>query len=663
NGNTATSGTDFTAVSNAALTIPAGQTVATATVSVVGDTLYEGNETFTVSLSSPVNATILVTDAVGTITDDDAIPQIFIGDASAAEGNAGTVNLTFNVTLSASSSVVVTAAYNTSAGTASTGSDFAATSGTVTFIAGETSKSITVSISGDTVYESNETLSVVLSNLTNASAGRTFGLGTITNDDTAPVIVINASGAVSEGNSGNANMVFTATLAGSTELEASASYATASGTALQGTDFLTAAGSITFSPGITQRIIVVQIIGDTAVEANETFILSLSAPINATLDAASATGMIINDDVSPSPPAPPAPSPSEPPAPPAAPPPDTTDTDGDGRSNTQDPDDDADGVVDQIELQDGYNLGLGSGGAPNVDVDGDGVINVLDPENDGDGIPDGLEGTSDTDGDGKPDYMDDDSDGDGISDLVEAGLITRFGSDGKPLDTDQDGLPDDIDAEPNRPSTKTIAVKLRDSDGDGVPDYLDLDSDNDGIPDVDEIGVGGLLRLSVDEAVQLKARDTDGDGVPDYLDIDSDNDCISDIVELGLGEFDKNNDGLVDGTDADKDGILDAVDSVPGKRTITKRVLPDTDNDGLPDHLDPDSNNDGKFDIAVCIAKFGQNLDANQDGRIDNATDADKDGVADVIDADKTKYGGIRNPLSGSHSAITTTVYLVFVSR
>jgi len=74
-------------------------------------------------------------------------------------------------------------------------------------------------------------------------------------------------------------------------------------------------------------------------------------------------------------------------------------------------------------------------------------------------------------------------------------------------------------------------------------------------------------------------------------------------------------------------------------------VLPDADKDGKPDHLDLDSNNDGKFDIAVCIANLGQTLDANQDGRIDNAADVDKDGVADVIDADKAKYGGIRNPV------------------
>ncbi|MCW1967423.1 MAG: pullulanase-type alpha-1,6-glucosidase, partial [Anaerolineae bacterium] len=73
---------DMSGATSGVVEFAAGQTVATATVSVVGDTLYEGNETFTVSLSSPVNATILVTDAVGTITDDDAAPQLSIAAAS-----------------------------------------------------------------------------------------------------------------------------------------------------------------------------------------------------------------------------------------------------------------------------------------------------------------------------------------------------------------------------------------------------------------------------------------------------------------------------------------------------------------------------------------------------------------------------------------------------
>ena len=189
-GATATAGVDFTATSGT-LTIPAGVTTGTITVPVLGDVLDEVNETFAVVLSSPVNATIAAPTGVATIADDDAAPTLAISDVSVAEGNAGTTGATFAVTLSAVSGQTVAVAYATANGTASAGSDFTATSGTLTFAAGVTAQTISVPVLGDLVAEPNETFTVLLTGPANASIGDGSGLGTVTNDDisTGPVSV------------------------------------------------------------------------------------------------------------------------------------------------------------------------------------------------------------------------------------------------------------------------------------------------------------------------------------------------------------------------------------------------------------------------------------------------------------------------------------------
>lgn len=273
-----------------------------------------------------------------------------------------------------------------------------------------------------------------------------------------------------------------------------------------------------------------------------------------------------------------------------------------------------------------------------TDIDSDGVMNVLDKDSDNDGIPDAVEGSEDTDGDGSPNYMDEDSDDDGIGDADESGLIGARDDNGRFIDTDGDGVPDVIDTAPFDVSNSTIKFTLKDTDGDTIPDYLDLDSDDDGITDEQETGAIGIRPKEHEGANIRILRDTDGDGVTDYLDLDSDNDCISDIEEAGNGKQNTNNTGMAGGADADKDGIRDSVDGLT-QRGTTRQQLPDKDKDGVPDYLDTDSDGSGIGDIGQCRA----GLDKDDDGRIDNAIDADRDGIADVIDMMPTAYGGITN--------------------
>ena len=119
------------------------------------------------------------------------------------EGNSGTTTAAFTVTLSAASPQTVTVNYATANGTATAGSDYVAQTGTLSFTAGQTSKTISVTVNGDTTVEPNETFFVNLSSPSGATIADAQGQGTITNDDSAalPTLSINDV-TVTEGNSG-----------------------------------------------------------------------------------------------------------------------------------------------------------------------------------------------------------------------------------------------------------------------------------------------------------------------------------------------------------------------------------------------------------------------------------------------------------------------------
>ena len=305
---TATAGSDYAAKSGT-LTIAAGQTTGTITVAVNGDALYEADETVTMTLSSPSGASFAgggaTLAATGTIVNDDAPPVLSIGDAVLVEGNSGTSNLVFTVTLSAASGLPVTVGYATADGTALAGSDYAATTGTLTIAAGQTTGTIVVPVSGDTIYENDETLSLVLSGPTGATlaggASTVTAQGTITNDDAKPVATI-SSPTVTEGNSGTKAMTFTITLSEVSSLPTSFSFATSNGTATS-SDYTAKSGTVTIAAGQSTGTITVAINGDKTLEPDETFNLTLSAPTNATLAGGAATlaakGTIVNDEFAP----------------------------------------------------------------------------------------------------------------------------------------------------------------------------------------------------------------------------------------------------------------------------------------------------------------------------------------------------------------------------
>lgn len=113
------------------------------------------------------------------------LPTLSINDVSITEGDSGSKNATFTVNLSAASTESISVDYGTGNDTATAGSDYTAESGTLTFAAGETSKTISVAVTGDTTVESDETFNVNLSNASNATIGDSQGVGTILNNDSS----------------------------------------------------------------------------------------------------------------------------------------------------------------------------------------------------------------------------------------------------------------------------------------------------------------------------------------------------------------------------------------------------------------------------------------------------------------------------------------------
>ncbi|MEM9214611.1 MAG: DUF4347 domain-containing protein [Cyanobacteria bacterium P01_F01_bin.150] len=315
------------------------------------------------------------------------------------------------------------------------------------------------------------------------------------------------------------------------------------------------------------------------------------------------------------------------------------------------PDTDGDGIVNPVDRAEGV-----FGTAPG-DSDGDGIPDSEDIDDDNDGILDTVEERGvpgrDTDGDGVPDSRDLDTDNDGILDVVEAGLIAQDPDGDGRVDGPfgDNGFADDLET---APESGVPIFTPRDTDGDTLPDFQDLDADNDSIPDVvesggsdpDEDGIIGSGTPVVNEngvandinpavgGTPSPIPNTDGTDQPDYQDIDSNNDGINDLVTVGGSILDPDGNGQVDGVDADEDGITDTVDRSLNQFGTGPAV--DTDEDTIIDIFDLDDDNDGILDE---VEEGGDPLkDTDGDGILDRLDlDADNDGILDIVEAGHTE--------------------------
>ena len=298
---TAQANSDYVAVSGSLVFNP-GETRQTIQLIILGDTQVEPDERFEVRLSNPANAVLGSPDkATVTLTNDDvSLPTLAISGSSLQEGDSGTATATATVSLSAASSQPVSVNYTTVNVTAQAGSDYTATSGSISFAPGQTSQTIQIPVIGDTMVEADEAFRVTLTSPLNASLGsQSSATVTLTNDDVVlPALSISGT-RIQEGNSGSSSATVTVSLSAKASQPVSVNYTTVNGTAQAGSDYLATSGTLSFAPGETSKTLSIPVKGDTTVESDENFQVQLSAATNAVLNSAAsaATVTLTNDDV------------------------------------------------------------------------------------------------------------------------------------------------------------------------------------------------------------------------------------------------------------------------------------------------------------------------------------------------------------------------------
>ncbi|MFC0348983.1 retention module-containing protein, partial [Undibacterium danionis] len=290
-------GQTFVAFANGAVTVPAGVSSVLVRVNVVTDGLLEGNENLSLSASTSAN-TSLVTGTGSVI--DAAVPNISISGPAEVNEAAGVVSLT--ITLSSASQASISVNYATANGSAIAGSDFTPLVGNVVFAPGETSKTISIPITTDRVFEGLENFNVSLSNPTNALIGT--GSATVGIRDQAPEVSNISNPVVIEGGA----LVFDVSLSGSSTTPVQVTVNLASGSATLGVDtsgqeysvdggvtWSPLGGTVTVPPGSTGFQVRVGTVVDGLVEGSETISLSASTSQNNT--PLVGTGTINDGDV------------------------------------------------------------------------------------------------------------------------------------------------------------------------------------------------------------------------------------------------------------------------------------------------------------------------------------------------------------------------------
>jgi hypothetical protein len=185
------------------------------------------------------------------------VPSVGIGGATVTEGNAGSASVTFTVTLSAAYGQPVFVHYATADGTATAGSDYAAASGDLTIPAGQTTRTVTITVLADRLPEPNETFAVNPSGVTKGFLADAVAIGTVRDDE--PRVAINDV-TLQEGNSksGVTLSTFTVRLSAAYDQAVTVSYSTADGKAnVSDNDYLAASGTLTFAPGETAKTVAV----------------------------------------------------------------------------------------------------------------------------------------------------------------------------------------------------------------------------------------------------------------------------------------------------------------------------------------------------------------------------------------------------------------------
>lgn len=290
---TATSGgTDYT-LANGTLTIPAGQTNANITTTIVDDSAIESGETIIVTLSNPIGATLSAnTVHTYTINDNDQ-PTIGFGSASSS-GAEGTTSVSIPVSLSAASIRETRVNYAVTGTATGGGADYTLANGTLTISAGQTSANIALTVADDATDEIDETVIITLSSPVDATLGATSVHTYTIQDNDTPTIQFSSASANGLENATPVSVGLTLSMAPVAEVQVTY---TVTGTATGGgMDYTLANGTLTVPAGQTSANISLAIVDDPVADGTETVIITLSNPVNASLGATTAYTYTINDN-------------------------------------------------------------------------------------------------------------------------------------------------------------------------------------------------------------------------------------------------------------------------------------------------------------------------------------------------------------------------------
>ena len=283
----AVQGEDYS-VRSGALTFAPGETSKQVSVDDGNDSTAERDEAVVVTLANPVNGVLAgggpAIEAESWILDNDGGTPIalHVSDATLVEGDGGTRQAVFELSLSRPLLTSLTLPFETREGSARAGGDFVAASGSVAFAPGQTRAAVAVDVVGDEAVEGVERFSLAVAAGGPLTAGAA-GIARILDDDAAPLPEIAIEGLPTvEGRvtSGNA---FLLTLSEPSPFEVTVRYRTRSGSAGEGEDFSARAGVVTFAPGRTTETIVVDDFNDSTDEFDETVVVELFQPVNAAL--------------------------------------------------------------------------------------------------------------------------------------------------------------------------------------------------------------------------------------------------------------------------------------------------------------------------------------------------------------------------------------------
>lgn len=297
----ATSGGDFTAVAAGSISIPINAANAIARVVIASDVTVETLETLTATISAASSGTIVTSQGLGQIIDNDAA-VLSIASVSQAEGNSGSAPMPFVARLSNPVQGQVLVTVSSANGTATAGSDYTTLAPTVlTFPSLSVQQALSVGISGDTQLESDENFTLNLTALeipvgiSAITVSPAAIVGTIVNDDAIALSVNDVRGP--EGTASPVQFNFTATLSSASSIPVTVNFNTIDGTALSSSDYTARTGTLTFAPGELSKTTAIAITNDNVTEPDENFQFALSAAsAGTTLPARAALGTIENDD-------------------------------------------------------------------------------------------------------------------------------------------------------------------------------------------------------------------------------------------------------------------------------------------------------------------------------------------------------------------------------